>query len=154
MIRPAIPADIERLVAMGQAFFAETGWDKQAEFDIETFAYTSAMLADAGLLFVAVSDGVVGMAGAGISPSWWNKRILVAQELFWYIEPTHRAQKIGLGRALFEALEERVKSLGAVLFSMSAEEGMRSEALARLYRGRGYVPRERLFWKSLERDAA
>lgn len=154
MIRKAVPKDIFRLADMGRAFFSEAGFaeklageGRQLEFDLESFAHTVAALIEHGVLLVAEKGGeVVGMAGAGLAPAWWNRNVLTAQELFWYIEPAHR---FGLGKKLMDALEAAVADLGVVLFSMSAEEGLRSEALNRLYRQRGYFPTERLFWKQL-----
>lgn len=148
MIRPAIPEDIFRLRDMGQAFFIETGWNKHASFDVESYAHTIAALIENGVLLVAERDGnVVGMAAAGLAPAWWNKNVLTAQELFWYVEPDHRR---GLGGQLMDALESAVTDLGVVLFSMSAEEGLRGPALSRLYRQKGYFPMEALFWKRLD----
>lgn len=150
MIRPAIPHDIFRLADMGQAFFAEAGFSAKfagLSFDLDSFAHTVAALIEHGVLLVAEKeDSVVGMAGAGIAPAWWNRNVLTCQELFWYIEKPHR---FGLGTKLMQALEAAVADLGVVLFSMSAEEGLRSEALNRIYRQRGYFPTERLFWKQL-----
>jgi hypothetical protein len=148
MIRRAIPTDIHRLMAMGQAFFIEAGWRRHAEFDAESFAYTCGLLMDHGVFLVAENDdGVVGMVAAGISPAYWNRKVLTGQELFWYVLPEHRT---GTGGLLMAGLENAMKSLGVVLCSMSAEEGLRSNALHRLYRLRGYWPAEKLFWKRLE----
>ncbi len=152
MIRPAIPADIFALLDMGAAFFVEASWDKCAAFDKDSFAYTCGCLITDGVLLVAEKDGVViGMAGAGFAPAYWNRNILTAQELFFFCVPEHRK---GTGRKLMDGLESAVTERGAVLFSMSAEEGLRSEALGRLYRQRGYWPAEKLFWKRLEAVAA
>lgn len=153
MIRPAIPNDIFRLLEMGAAFFVEAGWNKHADFDKESFAYTCGYLMESGVLLVAEKDeDCVGMASAGLAPAYWNRGVLTAQELFWYVEPGHRK---GLGGKLMSALEEAVRNLGVRLFSMSAEEGLRADALDQLYRRRGYFPTERLFWKQLqEREAA
>lgn len=156
MIRPAVPQDIFRLADMGQAFFKEAGFasklaseGKRLEFDLESFGRTVAALIEHGVLLVATSgDDPIGMAGAGLAPAWWNRNVLTAQELFWYIDPNFRIG-FGFGTELMAALEAAVTNLGVVLFSMSAEEGLRSEALGRLYRQRGYFPTERLYWKQL-----
>jgi GNAT superfamily N-acetyltransferase len=155
MIRRAELKDNARLVEMGRAFFAEAGWQKHAEFDDQSFSYAcAALMADAILLVAENGQGnVVGMVGAGLAPAYWNRKILTAQELFWYIEPRSRKGN-EFGRGLMEALEAAAKSLGVMLFSMSAEEGLRSDVLGRLYRQHGYWPSERLFWKRLEPIAA
>lgn len=152
MIRPAVPDDIFRLLEMGAAFFVEAGWHKHAEFDRDSFAFACANLMDHGVLLVAEKNGQpVGMMGAGLSPAYWNREVLTSQELFWYCEPKHRD---GLGSAMMREMEARLQALGVRLFSMSAEEGLRSTALNRIYRQRGYFPMERLFWKQLGDVAA
>lgn len=154
MIRPAVPEDIFRLAEMGQAFFAEAGFAEKVgiegqrlTFDLESFGRTVGALIDGGVILVAEKDGeVIGMAAAGFAPAWWNYNVITGQELFFYCDPAHRK---GTGQKLMVALEEAAQERGVVLFSMSAEEGLRSEALARLYRGRGYFPTEKLFWKQI-----
>lgn len=147
MIRRALPTDIFRLMEMGQAFFKEAGWDQVAEFDPESFAYSSGQFMDHGEYFVAEHEGrVVGMVAAGYAVAGWNRKVLLGQEVWWYVEPAYRK---GLGKQLLEALEDAFKQKGVFLVGLSAEEGLRSEALGRLFRQRGYLPRERLFWKVL-----
>lgn len=152
MIRPAVPTDIHSLLDMGRAFFVEAGWSGFADFDDESFAYTCGHLMDNGVFLVAERDGaVVGMAAAGLAPAYWNRNVLTAQELFWYVQRDHRR---GIGGKLMNALEVAVKTLGVRLFSMSAEEGLRADALSQLYAKRGYRPTERLFWKQLNGASA
>lgn len=154
MIRPAVPEDIFQLAKLGQAFFKEAGFaDKlpngdDLTFDLESFGRTVGTLIDTGgvMLVAEIDENVVGMAAAGAAPAWWNNNVLTAQELFWYVDPPYRK---GIGAKLMMALEAAVKSLGVTLFSMSAEEGLRSTALNRMYRQRGYFPTEMLFWKRL-----
>lgn len=152
MIRRATPDDIRALIEMGQAFFVETGWNEKADFDVESFAHTCGALMDYGVLLVAVEkDAVVGMAGAGLAQAWWNRNVLTGQEVFWYVQPAYRK---GHGRRLMAGLEAVVKSLGVQLFSMSAEMGLRGQALGRLFRQQGYFPSEMLFWKHLQGSGA
>lgn len=152
MIRAAAPTDIFRILEMGAAFFAEAGWAKHAEFDRDSFAYSCGLIMDHGVFLVAErDDGIIGMVAAGVSPAYWNRQVLTAQELFWYCVPEHRK---GIGTKLMAALEAALQARGVVLASVSAEEGLRSEALGRLYRQRGYWPAEKLFWKRLEAVAA
>lgn len=155
MIRPAVPQDIFRLADMGAAFFKEAGFaDKlpggeSLTFDLESFGRTVGALIDgAGVILVAETDGeVIGMAAAGFAPAWWNYNVRSAQEIFFYCDPAHRK---GVGRDLMRALEKAVKQRDVVLFSMAAEEGLRSDALTRLYRACGYFPTEKVFWKVLQ----
>jgi GNAT superfamily N-acetyltransferase len=146
MIRAAIPADAARICELGERFFNEAGWPEvNLTWDESSVRDTLAILAAHGVLLVAEVDGVVvGMAGAGICPAYFNRNQTVAQELFWYVEEEHRN---GVGAALLRALEAGVKTRGAHTFTMITVAGMRSDALARLYRRDGYRPAELSFIK-------
>lgn len=149
MIRAAVPDDAEALVRMGQAFFEEAGHAKEHEFDPVDFGGMLDLLAEAGLLLVVEKDGqVIGMAAADVAPAFWNRRVLLGREAFWYIEPNHRN---GIGRELLNALVSAAKSYGATVFDVVAEdgEGKRGPALARLYRAGGFSPAETVFRKGL-----
>lgn len=146
VIRPAVLDDAPALACLGAAFFVETGMAKRGlEFDPDSFLRMMEALSRDGILLVAVVDGaVVGAIGAGVLPAWWNTRTIVSQELLWYVSPQHRK---GVGRKLIEAFEAEAIARGARLIGMSAEQGLRSTALNRLYRQRGYSLSETMFWK-------
>ncbi len=110
MIRPAIPTDIYRLIQMGQAYATESGWDKFAEFDTESYAYSCGQLIDGGILLVAEQDGVlVGMVAAGAAPSMLNRNVMLGQELWWWCEPALRKS---LARHMKKALEKAFAARG------------------------------------------
>jgi GNAT superfamily N-acetyltransferase len=44
----------------------------------------------------------VGMAAFDVAPAFWNRSVLLARELLWYVEPAHRQ---GIGRQMLQALE-------------------------------------------------
>lgn len=146
MIRPATIDDAEALAVLGAAFFVEAGMaGRGLEFDPDSYLRMMEVLSRDGILLVAVVDGsVVGAVGAGVLPAWWNTRVIVSQELLWYVSPQHRK---GVGRQLIEAFEAEAIARGARLIGMSAEQGLRSAALNRLYRQRGYTLSESMFWK-------
>ena len=147
MIRPAVPDDARALIDMGREFFAEAGWADKAEFCPKSFAQTLGRLADGGILLVLEKDGqVVGMAGALYSPAYWNEKVLIGQELFWYCKPTHRK---GAGTELLRQLESAAKARNVKFFGMVAEHGLRHEALAQVYKRAGYSLAEHTFCKAL-----
>jgi GNAT superfamily N-acetyltransferase len=86
------------------------------------------------------------MAAADVAPSLCNHGVRVGQEAFWYVKPTHRK---GVGKKLLAALECAAKSQGAAFFDVVAEDGERSQALARIYEAAGYNPKLRTFRKGL-----
>lgn len=148
MIRPATADDAPRLLEMGRAFFAESGHEsEETPFDPESFAQTLALLARHNLLLVMEKGGAaVGMAAADVAPAYWNHKILLGREAFWYLSPDHRK---GDGRKLLAALEAASKDYGAHFFDVVAESGHRSKALGRVYESAGYVPAETAYRKRL-----
>lgn len=146
-IRPAEPADAEALVGMGEAFFKEAGWAERATFCPESFSRTLGRIATNGILLVVEKDGrAVGMAGAVFSPAYWNEKVLIGQELFWYCEPLHRK---GAGKELLRQLESAAQARNVKFFGMVAEHGLRHEALAQVYKRAGYSLAEHTFCKAL-----
>ncbi len=150
MIRTARPDDLPTMIEFGRAFHKEAGHEERHAFCTfvdEDFAATLKALGQAGLLLAVEKDGrVVGMAAADMAPAIYNHKVLLGRECFWYLDPNHRK---GLGRQLIGALEATTKSFGARLFDVVAEEGKRSDALARMYRAGSYSPAERTFRKEL-----
>ncbi len=149
MIRAPIESDLGALVEMGRAFNEEAGYAEQVPFDPESFMQVLAALAAANLLLVAdLGQGPIGMAAADVAGSICNRNVRIGREAFWYVSPEHRPGKI-VGRHLLSALECAARDCGASFFDVIAEDGKRSEALARLYRAASYNPVERTFRKRL-----
>lgn len=148
MIRPAVPADMPRLVEMGLAFFTEAGHEgKTGAFCPESFAHTVGLLIDNKLMLTAERGGeIVGMGAVDVARAFWNHKIILGREAFFYIVPSARK---GLGRKLLAALETAAGSYGATLFDVVAEPGPRSKPLAELYERAGYNPAETTFRKRL-----
>jgi len=149
MIRPAVPEDMTAMLRMSFEFFRESGWDKRADFDPESMVISLANMAQTGTLLVVDVDGkAVGLAAAGYSPAMFNQNLVFGQERLWYVEPTHRG-KGGAGAELLEGLETAARAHNTQIFGMVAEHGVRSDALNRFYRARGYTPVEHTYCKVL-----
>lgn len=147
MIRLADERDIPALVRMGHYFFDEAGWGDVTEYDPASMERTIRHLIDSetGILLVVEAGGVLtGMAGALLYPHYFNTTSLTGQEIFWWVDPAHRK---GGGAALLDALEAAAEAAGAVSFSMVSVASLRSDALDRVYRRRGYRPAERTYIK-------
>jgi len=148
-IREAGLIDMPALLRMGRAFFKQASLDTLTTWDDASFEATAQMLilSEPGVLLVAEADGHgVGMAGALVFPAYFNVKVHVGQELFWFVAPEHR---FGVGAALIGRLEEEARSRGASLFIAGAVAGLRDAAIARLYARRGYRPSENSFIKAL-----
>lgn len=145
-MRPARSADLPELVRMGQRFHEASGLGQWYGFEPALFCEVLAELIDRDDVVILIEPGQ-GMAGAFCYPVWFCPSIMTAQELFWWVEPEARGGD--LATRLLDGLERWALEKGAVAFEMGAMEGLRPEALTRLYRRKGYEPKERLFIKRL-----
>ena len=146
MIREATPDDIEDVIKLGLAFFAEAHTDLTPKFSKEkAVAVIQGMIkSDGCLLYVAERDDkIVGMIGAIISEAWFSSE-MTAQEMFWYVLPNYRS---GVGIALLTALEGRAKKIGVSLIAM-VDLGDKSPVDALLER-RGYCVHEKTYVRRL-----
>lgn len=150
MIRAPRPDDLGALIDLGRAFHSETGYEKhfpEVTFDPESFAKTLALLAQAGLLCVVdKGEGPVGMAAVDAAPLFFNHKVMLSREAFWYVDPAHRT---GIGRSLLPAMEQMAQARGAIIMDVVAEDGKRSKPLARIYEAGGYSLAEHTFRKRL-----
>lgn len=144
MIRDATPADLSACLEMGRRFHGVSGLDKFAAFDELSFMASLSRLLDRRGLLV-MGNPPFAMAGVFAAPSFFNARVIMAGEVFWWCEPEHRGHAL----SMLEAIERRAKSLGAEVLHMSCLEALRPDAMGRLYRGAGYVPVDHLYYKGL-----
>lgn len=150
MIRHATEEDLPAILTMGRAFFSEAGWPDLVQWDEASVEATLRRFLtgeQAGALLVAEWEGrPVGMAAVVFYPFYFNAQAKAAQELFWYVDPEHR---VGAGRALLDGMEAAAREGGAEVFTMLSVAGLRDDALARIYRRRGFRAAERSFIKRL-----
>lgn len=142
IVRDAEIDDFDALQEMGAEFVKAAG---QPEVNPETLLATLSALKESGILKVAESGSVVGVAGALVFPHYWNANELVAQELFWWVDESHRGTSAGI--RLLNALEAAAKERGAKKIMMLCLEAINPDKVERLYRKMGYEPQERTFCK-------
>lgn len=146
-IRPATPDDIPRIIAMGRKFWAQTA-HRDIVYCPDSIAESAVEMMAAGLLIVAELDGyVIGAIGALAAPLYANRAVLVASELYWYVEDEHRDS--GAGKLLLQAMEDAARAAGVHTFGMMALEAVEPEKAAAIYKRLGYQPTERTFSKVL-----
>ena len=120
---------------LGQKFFDETEGAFTAKFDAEIFAATWARLIEGGWGFVlgAWIDGEpVGTIGATVAPDPCNGE-LVAQEAFWYVDPSKR----GVGVRLFHEFVKLADTFASKI-TMGHLIASMPEKLAKLYMREGF----------------
>lgn len=148
MIRFATPDDIAECVAMGAAFFDESGYSDETAFDADDTAATMQRLIeseDGALLVAEIAGKIVGMAGALAYPHYFNTASKAAQELFWWVGPQYRGGSAGV--RLLQALEAWAKALGCTTLTMICLP-IDSPA-ERVYQRVGYRASERSYIKRL-----
>lgn len=148
-VRDATPGDVPVIAMLGARFYDEAGWHDVAEWDDASIRATlEGMIAnpDAIVLVLERKGVICGMAGGMVYPLYFNHAHKTGQELFFWVRPDER---IGAGKALLEALEDRAAQLGALSWAMISLEKVRPEATGALYRRRGYRASEHTFIKRL-----
>lgn len=149
-IRKADANDTEACLAMGRAFFAESGYADDMEFDDESAAHTMRQLieADSNVLLVAQdASGLVGMAAALSFGHYLNLKRTVAQELFWWVTPRARGGTAAM--KLMRGLEAWAHDKGAEYLTMVCLDALATNPAARIYERSGYRAAERSFIKRL-----
>lgn len=148
-IRQAVPRDVDWMVQAGREFHGLTCYGKVAEYDPEAVrAQLQRMIvmpAD-NVIFVAEGgNGLVGMLGAFITPTWFAPKCRVAIELFWWVDPA--ARKSQAGARLLDELERWWPQRGARGLLMLRTPNVEPKVMDRLYRIRGYVPWDGYYMK-------
>lgn len=147
MIRHAAHDDINACVEMGRAFFDESGFAAETAFDPATTAQTVTHLINSpqGVLLIAETDQIIGIAGALAYPHYFNADSLTAQELFWWVRPESRGGSAGV--RLLQAMEAWAKGVGCTTMTMICLP-IDSPA-ERVYQRVGYRASERSYIKRL-----
>lgn len=130
MTRPATLADIPRLVADAEAFFAPSGIP--GGFDPDYFAgWLEEWIPQEGFWCGMTETGSVAV----IFHPFFASGKTFAQE-FWVYDGG------GNGRGLIDAMEAEAQRRGALFLGVSTQLDQRGETLARWYERRGYTRRE------------
>lgn len=143
-IRPATLDDVPGLVALLAEFVEVSGYGELAPYDPDTAAETCRGLIQAptAAVFVAVGGGdLVGAIGGVTAPAHWNRQLMTAAEVFWWVRPGRRD---GAGQALRRELQGWFSEMGGGAFFMSCLDNG-TPAVDRVYRRAGMRPAERLY---------
>lgn len=150
-VRMATESDAEEIAGLGRQFYEAGGlnrylddYSEQAVRDLiaRTIAEPSACT-----IVAEYGDRIVGMAAAVSYNHFLSPTVIVAQELFWWIEPEYRGS--GAGLKVMRALENWALSVGASVMVMVTLHGLGHERLDKIYRQDGYSPLEYSYMKRI-----
>lgn len=145
IVRRAEPDDLVRLVEMAVRFAAESEYAALAVVSVDkvTQLITGLCLSEAGAVFVAEVDGaVVGMIGGHVFDHPMFSAVM-AQEVAWWVEPTHRTGRTGY--KLVKALAQWALMKGASHLSMIAP----NDRVASFYERIGFSRAESVHYRRL-----
>ena len=146
MIRQATENDFDAIAEMAKDFWRHTVYDDP--FCKESTIELLNLCLSHELLFVAESKGkVVGFVAGVLSPLLANKRVIMGQELAWWVEPEHRNGKAGIG--LLKAIEKKAKEVGAKYWNMAFMYSSMPEKIEGMYKKMGYKKTESFYTRAL-----
>lgn len=144
MIRLAALDDLGVLQEMCKSFFDASGYSKDTIYNESDVHDLLVNLIENDWL---LTDGESGMLGFVIFPMIMNRAHLMAQELFWWVNEDKRGSSLGI--SLLSSAEKLAKEHGAKTMLMLSLNDLAGEKVNKLYRSRGYVPRESVYMRAL-----
>lgn len=149
IVRRSIITDEPDLVRMGQSFWSETPLSAYSVFNPECLIdfIRAASMTETASIWVAEDGGkVIGAVGGIVYPLFFSGD-LVAQELFWWVDPDSRMSEAS--KLLYNELEAWAKDRGAVALSMIAIENGKAERVGNIYKRKGFIPTEHAYVRGL-----
>ena len=101
MVRHATIDDIPQLLDLGETFYSCTKLAKYIPYDRESTAIFLNAILESDVSVMFVSEGVAGVRGAiagMVTPAYWNRSKMMAQQLFLY-QDSHGMAALELVRA-------------------------------------------------------
>lgn len=144
MIRIAEMRDVPELLRMGKRFHEVSGYSEFVSYDPETVTQMFKTLIENKTL---LTDGKNTMLGFVVFPFFFNKNILTAQELFWWVDKDKR--KTGIGVEILRSAEKQANLLGAKSLIMLNIKNLDGDSVGRLYKSLGYKETEQTYMRSL-----
>ena len=134
MIHKADIKDLHMVFPLCDSFSAES---KFVTYDKEVFvnSWTSLIERNQGVIFIKEDYGIVGFIG-GVSYTEPHSGILTSSEMFWYIDPKHRA--MGYGKNLLDSFERWSKDRGCKVIIMIHMSDLMPKEVKNFYLKNGY----------------
>ncbi len=143
MIREITEEDIPTLVKYGKFFWTKTPYVSTGmEYSPGTVASLLEQMAEEHYLRVYEKDGeIVGFIGFLLVPFVFNPNYVQAQELFFFVHPSHRGE---IGKELLDTAELDLKDIADLV---GVGDMASSTDMDNYYTGRGYTLTERVYTK-------
>lgn len=136
-IRDAVLDDIPGLVALAREAYAKSSWIKVEPVETDFMAVMRRLIADSRYcLFVAVKDGQVVGALAGLSDELFYSRKKYATDLWFYVSEEGK----GSGVWLLKRFINWAKRPGVVEISVAISSGIDESRTGKLYERIGLEP--------------
>ena len=139
-VREATRDDLLELLRMGREFADAIGM----ELDRERFVSSLESMMDSDDAWLVVTDG--GMAAGLMYPSYFTDG-LIAQELWWWVDP--KARRNGIGSTLLEAFESWAIGKGARRILLTSTHKLKPNIIGKIYKEKGYSPQEHVYVKDI-----
>ena len=149
-IRRATAGDLEKYRDQARMFHSMSPIGKSISFDesgYSTFYLNALKNPSIGMWLAEINGEIVGIAGALLYHIYFSPSTLVAQELWWWLDPISRGT--GAGPAMFTYIEKWAVENNAKAIFMIALENDRVDAMVKAYKRSGYSPMERTFMKEV-----
>ncbi len=149
MIRQLTADDLQNkeLLALGEKFFTDAKLPGEFIPGVFVATWSTLMRMTCGAIWTSVvDDRVVGAIGGVFHPDA-NDGKLVAQEMFWFMDPSYRSGFNAI--KLFTAFENWAISRGATRIVMGCILGEYAKPLREFYTKMGYRPVDVSYFKEL-----
>lgn len=149
IVRSANWEDFERVLTMGEQFYAMTEQAKHVPFCRDTARHYLEMAETMGLFTVLVDDKKpVGFVFGIKAPFVFNQMFQAGMELAWWIDPEYRGT--ANTNKMLDHVEMQARRAGLTFWNMLCLECSEPDKVEKIYLKRGYVATERAFTKVLK----
>lgn len=147
-VRPALLADVPAIVDLGAALHVSSDYSRFAFDRAKVEVLMRALIAGAGVIFLAEDKGrpIGGIAG-GVAPFWFGSD-LHGFDYSFFVLPEFRHGSTAL--RLLACLEAWCRARGAIEMRIGITTGIEVEGTSRFYEWCGYTRNGALFTKGLD----
>lgn len=151
MIREANHDDMWQLLELCEEFFYNSHLQEFCSFDEESMRGTLVQLLDSDklLLLVMEKEGlIVGMLAMVTGDAFYNSKVMMAQELFWYVKPAFRGSIESI--KLIKEAEKWATDIGAKVCILAHLLSENQDKLHRFYENSGFNHKEAFYYKRIK----